>query len=158
MDNLNTLTPREKAVLATRFFKLLSEKNSDAERTSQSLAIVTRNAELYYRKMIQGGTATWNIRDKHMMDTLTRLMEFHDKDSAKSIVWAHNTHIDDARNTDMAQANMVNLGQLLRQQAGQERALLVGFGTYSGTVIASREWGERMEKMNVPSCRTRKLG
>jgi erythromycin esterase len=131
---------------------------TEAYFNAEQNAIVTRNAELYYRKMIQGGTATWNIRDKHMMDTLTRLMEFHDKDSAKSIVWAHNTHIDDARNTDMAQANMVNLGQLLRQQAGQERALLVGFGTYSGTVIASREWGERMEKMNVPSCRTRKLG
>jgi erythromycin esterase len=100
--------------------------------------------------MIQGGTATWNIRDEHMMDTLTRLMEFHGKNSAKSIVWAHNTHIGDARYTDMAQANMVNLGQLVRQQASQEKALLVGFGTYSGTVIAAREWGERMEKMNVP--------
>jgi erythromycin esterase-like protein len=84
------------------------------------------------------------------MDTLTRLIDFHGKGSAKSIVWAHNTHIGDARYTDMARANMVNLGQLVRQQAGQEKVLLVGFGTYSGTVIASREWGERMEQMNVP--------
>ncbi|MGH9966081.1 MAG: erythromycin esterase family protein [Nitrososphaeraceae archaeon] len=122
----------------------------EAYFNAEQNAIVTRNAELYYRKMIQGGTSTWNIRDTHMMDTLTRLMEFHDTDSAKSIVWAHNTHIGDARFTDMTQANMVNLGQLVRQQAGQEKALLVGFGTYSGTVIAAREWGERMEKMNVP--------
>jgi erythromycin esterase len=54
--------------------------------------------------MIQGGTSTWNIRDSHMMDTLKRLMEFYgkDNDDAKSIVWAHNTHIGDARQTDMA--------------------------------------------------------
>jgi erythromycin esterase len=122
----------------------------EAYFNAEQNAIVTRNAELYYRKMIQGGTATWNIRDTHMMDTLTRLMDFHGKGSAKSIVWAHNTHIGDARYTDMAIANMVNLGQLVSQQVGQNNVLLVGFGTYSGTVIAAREWGERMERMNVP--------
>ena len=122
----------------------------EAYFNAEQNAIVTRKAELYYRKMIQGGTATWNIRDTHMMDTLTRLIDFHGQGSAKSIVWAHNTHIGDARYTDMARANMVNLGQLARQQAGQEKVLLVGFGTYSGTVIAAREWGERMERMNVP--------
>lgn len=126
----------------------LAEK--EAYFNAEQNAIVTRNAEIYYRKMIQGGTATWNIRDTHMMDTLTRLMDFYGKNSAKSIIWAHNTHIGDARHTDMAKGNMVNLGQLVRQQAGQENVLLVGFGTHSGTVIAAREWGERMEKMNVP--------
>lgn len=100
----------------------------EAYFNAEQNAIVTRNAELYYRKMIQGGTATWNIRDTHMMDTLTRLMEFHGKDSAKSIVWAHNTHIGDARYTDMAKAKMLNLGQLLRQQAGQELLLQQGNG------------------------------
>jgi erythromycin esterase len=85
-----------------------------------------------------------------MMDTLKRLMDFHGEGSAKSLVWAHNTHIGDAKYTDMSRASMVNLGQLVRQQAGQEKVLLVGFGTYSGTVIAAREWGERMERMNVP--------
>jgi erythromycin esterase len=73
-------------------------------------AIVAKNAELYYRKMMQGGTVTWNIRDTHMMDTLIRLMEFHGKDTAKSIVWAHNTHVGDARYTDMVDAKMVNIG------------------------------------------------
>ncbi len=112
-------------------------------------AIVAKNAELYYRKMMQGGTATWNIRDTHMMDTLKRLMEFHGKQS-KSIVWAHNTHVGDARYTDMAEAKMVNIGQLVREHAGDEKAALVGFGTYQGTVIAAKEWGEKMERMRVP--------
>src|ERR671931_538591 len=94
-------------------------------------AIVTKNAELYYRKMIQGGTATWNIRDTHMTDTLKRLMEFHGKDdSSKSIVWAHNTHVGDARQTDMADAKMVNIGQLVREYASEKKVILVGFGTY----------------------------
>jgi erythromycin esterase len=112
-------------------------------------AIVAKNAELYYRKMMQGGTVTWNIRDTHMMDTLIRLMEFHGK-QAKSIVWAHNTHVGDARYTDMVDAKMVNIGQLVRQHAGKNKALLIGFGTYQGTVIAAKEWGEKMERMHVP--------
>jgi erythromycin esterase len=112
-------------------------------------AIVAKNAELYYRKMMQGGTATWNIRDTHMMDTLKRLMEFHGK-QARSIVWAHNTHIGDARYTDMVEAKMVNIGQLVREHAGDNNALLIGFGTYQGTVIAAKEWGENMERMHVP--------
>ena len=103
--------------------------------------------------MIQGGTATWNIRDTHMMDTLKRLMEFHVNrdDSSKSIVWAHNTHIGDARQTDMADANMINIGQLVREYAAEKNVILVGFGTYEGTVIAAKEWGENMERMNVPA-------
>ena len=128
-------------------------------------AIVAKNAELYYRKMIQGGTATWNIRDTHMMDTLKRLMDFYDgKDdsrnnnnnnirnnsSSKSIVWAHNTHVGDARQTDMAAAKMINIGQLVREHASEKNVILVGFGTYKGSVIAAKEWGEKMERMNVP--------
>jgi erythromycin esterase len=116
-------------------------------------AIVAKNAELYYHKMIQGGTSTWNIRDSHMMDTLKRLMEFYgkDNDDAKSIVWAHNTHIGDARQTDMADNNMINIGQLVREHASEKNVVLVGFGTYKGSVIAAREWGEKMERMYVPS-------
>ena len=113
-------------------------------------AIVAKNAELYYRKMIQGGTATWNIRDTHMMDTLKRLMEFYGKDNSKSIVWAHNTHIGDGRQTDMADAKMINIGQLVREHASEQNVILVGFGTYKGSVIAAKEWGEKMERMHVP--------
>jgi erythromycin esterase len=78
--------------------------------------------------MMQGGTATWNIRGTHMMDTLKRLMEFHDKDNddEKSIVWAHNTHIDDARQTDTADFKMINIGQLVREYATEKNIVLVG--------------------------------
>jgi erythromycin esterase len=95
----------------------------EAYFNAEQNAIVAKNAELYYRKMIQGGPVTWNIRDTHMMDTLKRLMEFHGKDndgSAKSIVWAHNTHIGDARQTDMADAKMINIGQLVREYATEK--------------------------------------
>src|SRR5918999_3475795 len=84
-----------------------------------------------------------------MMDTLIRLRRFHDK-NAKSIVWAHNTHIGDARATDMQRARMVNLGQLVRIEASRNDVVLAGFGTFKGTTIAAREWGEQMEKMSIP--------
>lgn len=98
---------------------------------------------------MKGGPASWNVRDSHMMNTLERLMKFYGTDS-KCIVWAHNTHIGDARATDMRRAKMVNLGQLARERAGSDNVTLVGFGTYEGTVIAAKEWGGRMERMQVP--------
>ena len=122
----------------------------EAHFNAEQNAVVAKNAELYYRTMMHGGAASWNVRDHHMMNTLERLMKFHGSD-AKSIVWAHNTHIGDARATDMARAKMVNLGQLAREQAGGDSVVLVGFGTYKGSVIASKEWGEPMERMPVPS-------
>src|SRR5919202_3979105 len=103
-----------------------SEEYFNAEQN----AIVAKNAELYYRKMIQGGTATWNIRDTHMMDSLKRLMDFYDgkydgrsnkkninnnSSYSKSIVWAHNTLVGDAWQTDMAAAKMINIGPLVRE-------------------------------------------
>jgi erythromycin esterase len=122
----------------------------EAHFNAEQNAVVAKNAELYYRTMMKGGAASWNIRDHHMMNTLERLMKFHGSD-AKSIVWAHNKHIGDARATDMVRAKMVNLGQLAREQAGRESVVLVGFGTYKGSVIASKEWGEPMQRMQVPS-------
>jgi erythromycin esterase len=100
--------------------------------------------------MMQGGSVTWNIRDMHMMNTLKRLMEFYGKDDSKSIVWAHNTHVGDARQTDMVDAKMVNIGQLVREHATPQKAMILGFGTYNGTVIAAGEWGESMQRMQVP--------
>lgn len=121
----------------------------EAYFNAEQNAVVVKNAELYYRTMIRGDTASWNIRDRHMMKTLERLMRFHGSD-AKSIVWAHNTHVGDARATDMHKDKMINLGQLAREQAGHRDVALVGFGTYEGTVIAAKRWGEKMEKMAVP--------
>ena len=84
-----------------------------------------------------------------MVETLDRLMQHHGP-KAKAIVWEHNTHIGDARFTDMARAGMVNVGQLVRQGTTPSDVQLVGFGTHRGTVIASDEWGAPMERMAVP--------
>ena len=115
-------------------------------------ALVARNAELYYRAMVRGGPSSWNVRDTHMVETLERLMTFHNP-NARAIVWEHNTHIGDARYTDMAEHQMVNVGQLVRDRHADEGVVLVGFGTHHGTVIAAEEWGAPMERMRVPKAR-----
>jgi len=116
-------------------------------------ALVARNAELYYRTMVRGGPTSWNVRDNHMVETLERLVQHHGA-HAKAIVWEHNTHIGDARYTDMARAGMVNVGQLVRQAHGQHGVVLVGFGSHRGTVIAGDEWGAPMQRMPVPPARS----
>jgi len=115
-------------------------------------AMVTVNAERYYRTMVRGGSDSWNLRDHHMVATLEQLMKHHG-DRAKAIVWAHNTHIGDARATDMAAAGMVNVGQLVREQQIDHGVVLVGFGSHHGSVIAGQEWGAPMEKMRVSEAR-----
>jgi erythromycin esterase len=117
------------------------EAGFDAEQN----ALVVRNAERYYRTMVRGGPESWNVRDRHMMDTLDRLVRRH----GKAIVWEHNTHIGDARFTDMAGDGMVNVGQLARERYGAD-TVLVGFGSHRGRVIAGREWDAPMERMEVP--------
>ena len=123
----------------------------DAEQN----ALVARNAEFYYRTMVRGGPTSWNIRDRHMVETLDRLMAHHRRSNpgAKAIVWEHNTHIGDARFTNMASAGMVNVGQLVRQAHEDEGVMLVGFGSYVGRVIAGSEWGAPMDSMRVPPAR-----
>jgi len=133
---------------ATTFREDGREGYFDAEQN----ALVARNAERYYRTMVRGGPASWNVRDHHMVETLDRLVEHHGP-MAKAIVWEHNTHIGDARFTDMARAGMVNVGQLVRESRNAEDSVLVGFGTHRGTVIAADEWGAPMERMRVPPAR-----
>lgn len=113
-------------------------------------ALVAVNAERYCKAMLRGGGASWNVRDEHMRETLTRLLDLHGPDS-KAIVWAHNTHIGDARYTDMRREDMTNLGQLAREPLGRERVFSVGFGSYQGSVIAGKEWGAPLEKITVPA-------
>lgn len=129
----------------------MTQYNTDHEAvfSAGQNALVTVNAERYYRTMIKGTAESWNIRDHHMMDTLERLLKFHGRD-AKAIVWEHNTHIGDARFTDMRQEGMVNLGQLARQRFGEDEVVSVGFGTFEGTVVAGRSWGDVMRVMHVP--------
>ena len=125
--------------------------NTDHENvfSAEQNALITVNAEKYYRAMIKGGPHSWNVRDRHMADTLTRLLKFHGENS-KAIVWEHNTHIGDARATDMADEGMYNIGELARLEHQDKGVVLVGFGSYAGSVMAGRSWGATMQSMNVP--------
>lgn len=132
----------------------MEQYNSDPEATlnTEQNAIVAVNAERYYRAMIKGGPLSWNIRDHHMVDTLNRLMLHHGL-HAKAIVWEHNTHIGDARATDMRHDKMVNVGQLVNEQHFHEGVFSVGFGSYQGSVIAGKSWGDIMRVMDVPKAK-----
>ncbi|MFS0700834.1 erythromycin esterase family protein [Cellulomonas sp. 179-A 4D5 NHS] len=125
----------------------------DAEQN----AAVVAGAEAYYRAMIRGGPSSWNVRDRHMADTLDRLVEHRRAANpgtpVKAVVWEHNTHVGDARYTDMARAGMVNVGQLVRERHGEDDVVLVGFGTDRGTVVAADEWGSAPAVVRVPPAR-----
>ncbi|MEV6305212.1 erythromycin esterase family protein [Actinoplanes sp. NPDC051861] len=109
-------------------------------------------AEGYYRNMVRGGPDAWNIRDRHMDQTLARLLDRYGPGS-KAVVWAHNTHVGDARATDMTDYGEITLGQLARERFGDDEVLLVGFATYRGSVVAGPSWGAPMEVMAVPPAR-----
>lgn len=115
-------------------------------------AEVVAGAERYYREMVRGDRRSWNVRDTHMADTLDRLMTGYGR-GAKAVVWAHNTHVGDARATDMASAGLVNLGQLVRQRRQAREVAVIGFGSFQGGVIASDFWGGPVRSLPVPPAR-----
>jgi erythromycin esterase-like protein len=127
-----------------------AEGDPESRFSAEQNAAVVVDAERYYRAMIRGSADSWNVRDVHMVDTLDRLLD-HAGD--KAVVWEHNTHIGDARATDMAGAGMTNVGQLLRERHGVDDVVLVGFGGYRGGVIAGDSWGAQMARMPVPPAR-----
>lgn len=131
--------------------QFLNDDKEGAFSTEQN-ALVAVNAEKYYSSMIGFDNESWNVRDRHMMQTLDRLMKFYGA-GARGIVWEHNTHIGDARATDMRRAGMLNIGQLAREEYGTENVYLVGFATFKGTVTAGKEWGAKMKVMKVPAAR-----
>lgn len=128
------------------------EKNREKYFNAEQNALVIKNAEHYYRTMAREDRESWNIRDAHMVETLERLMRFHGKD-AKVIVWEHNTHIGDARATDMYEQGTFNVGQLIRENHRKNDVVLIGFGSHRGEVIAGDFWGAPFEKMPVPPAR-----
>ena len=117
--------------------------------TEQNARLV-RNAEMYYRAMVGGQVESWNLRDTHMMETLDALMSWTTKRSgyARAVVWAHNSHLGDARATQMGAWGELNLGQLARERHG-DQVFLIGFTTHTGTVTAAREWDEPAERRRV---------
>src|SRR5688572_12716306 len=107
------------------------EASLNAEMNAQVIA----NAEKYYRSMVSFRDESWNLRDSHMVETLEAIKEFHGP-KAKGIVWEHNTHIGDARFTDMKDAGMWNVGQLMREKHQHNAGVfIVGFSSYEGSVI-----------------------
>jgi erythromycin esterase-like protein len=141
--------------LLTRVRQAAPQPNGDGAEgqfVAEQNALVVKNAEAYYRTMVRANNHSWNIRDRHMAETLDRLMAHHGP-SAKAVVWAHNTHIGDARHTDMADDGMTNLGELVREKHGNENTILVGFGSYRGTVIAGEYWEAPWAIMRVPPAR-----
>lgn len=127
--------------------------DSDEEVFStQQNALIAVNAEKYYRAMMAGGPNSWNVRDSHMAETLDRLLQFHGPET-KAIIWEHNTHIGDSRATSMIDEGMYNIGELVRTTYNPEEISLVGFGSYSGTVIAGKSWGAPHQIMEVPEAR-----
>ncbi|MEI7035558.1 protein-L-isoaspartate(D-aspartate) O-methyltransferase [Fulvimonas yonginensis] len=145
--------PCEKAVvqmLRELLARRLEYARADGERyldAAQNARLVS-NAEAYYRAMYYGSTESWNLRDSHMFETLENLLAAAGP-QARAVVWAHNSHIGDARHTEMGQVREeLNLGQLCRQRFGRDAAL-IGFGTHTGTVAAADEWDAPMRVMDV---------
>lgn len=111
-------------------------------------ARLVKNAEAYYRAMFLAPESTWNLRDRHMAETLEALASHLGGHAAKVVVWAHNSHLGDARATERSRIGEINLGQLVRETHAQE-AFLVGFTTYRGTVTAASDWGAIAERKAV---------
>ena len=123
----------------------------DAYFYAQQNARLVINAEAYYRTMFRGRVSSWNLRDQHMAETLDALIGHVGARTgarAKVVVWEHNSHIGDARATEVGKQGEWNVGQLARERYG-DRTRLIGFSTYEGTVTAASEWGGRAERKQV---------
>ncbi|WP_462412715.1 erythromycin esterase family protein [Neobacillus sp. Marseille-QA0830] len=129
--------------------KRIHQNDPEAALNMNINALVASNAEFYYHTMVTNDNESWNIRDRHMVEALDTIGNFYGPE-AKGIVWEHNTHIGDARATDMAREGMVNTGQLIREKYGLEKVYAIGMGTYRGTVIAAEKWGVPHAVMKVP--------
>lgn len=111
--------------------------------------LAIKYAEAYGRKLTIEGAESWNKRVTYMEQTVINLAAKYGENS-KGIVWAHNTHLGDASATEMADVGMVNMGQLLRERYGKEDIFIVGFGTYTGQVMASFQWGNEPRVLDLP--------
>ncbi len=123
---------------------------ADARFVAEHNALVVKNAEHYYRAMFGGHINTWNMRDHHMVETIERLRDHlrASERTDKVIIWAHNSHVGDARATESGRHGQLNVGQLLRERHGDE-VVLVGFTTHHGTVTAASRWDGPAERKRV---------
>jgi erythromycin esterase-like protein len=137
---------RRAANYARRDGRIAADEYFFAEQNAR----LVMNAEQYYRSMLYGRASTWNLRDQHMAETLDALAGHLSRQNrgAKIVVWEHNSHLGDARATQMSQRGELNVGQLVRQKYGGD-SVLVGFTTYRGSVTAASEWDEPPERKQV---------
>lgn len=154
-----TLAPCEDAVVAqlgdllARRMELVAgpgAADGEAYFGAEQNARIVHAAERYYRAMYRGAAESWNLRDRHMFDTLQALIA-HRKD-ARAVIWAHNSHIGNAAATAMGWRGEFNIGELVRRVYG-DRSVLIGFGTDRGTVAAASDWGASMQVMQVRPAR-----
>jgi erythromycin esterase-like protein len=137
---------RKAAEYATRDGHIPPDEAFFAE---QNARLVT-NAERYYRSMFGGRASSWNLRDTHMTDTIDALANHIRRNGREPriVVWEHNSHLGDARATEMGRGGEINVGQLIRERHG-EKARLIGFSTYTGTVTAASDWDGPAERKSV---------
>lgn len=137
---------RAAAEYASRDGRIAADDLFFAEQNAR----LVRNAERYYRAMFGSRASSWNLRDEHMAETLRELARFLDGATprARIVVWAHNSHLGDARATEMGASGELNVGQLVRERYGRE-AYLIGFSTYTGTVTAASNWDEPAQRKSV---------
>jgi erythromycin esterase-like protein len=133
---------RRSADLASRDGRVEPDEYLFAEQNAR----LVQNAERYYRSMFAGRAESWNVRDRHMAETLAWLRQ--NRPEAKIVVWAHNSHLGDARATEMSARGEVNLGQLARECFGDD-VFLLGFTTHSGEVTAASQWEAMAERKRV---------
>jgi erythromycin esterase-like protein len=121
--------------------------NGDEFHSGEQNARLVTDAENYYKAMYHGRDESWNLRDTHMFQTLVRIMK-HRGPASKAIVWAHNSHVGDARATSMGRSGELNIGQLCKETFG-DQALALGCSTHTGTVAAADHWDGDMRVMHV---------
>ncbi len=147
---------REEVIVLLRQVKQGAKQypqDDDAPLSARQNALVIANAEDYYGAFLTGGVTSWNIRDRHMAESVKNILSYYDVKygiRSKIVIWAHNTHIGDARATEMADYGMVNIGQLLREDfPGEVKS--VGFDSYWGRVIAAKYWDGPMDEFRLPA-------
>jgi erythromycin esterase-like protein len=137
---------RRASEYATRDGRIAADEYFFAEQNAR----LVRNAEQYYRSMFGSRVDSWNLRDSHMMETLEALLGHVEATAgtARAVVWAHNSHLGDARATQMGDQGELNLGQLVRESFGRQ-SRLIGFTTHTGTVTAASDWDEPARRKQV---------
>jgi erythromycin esterase-like protein len=140
--------------LQSKAVALADDRDADSGFYAEQNARLVVNAEQYYRSIFRGGSSSWNLRDRHMAETLDALLAHLEgrrhgrRGPARVALWEHNSHLGDARATELGQAGELNVGQLARERYGDE-AMLVAFTTCAGTVTAASRWGGAAERKQL---------